>query len=232
MAGTSELIPRNYAQNEIRARGRVFFDLLRVGISLALSLALHLLVLQWLAFPGGQTNAVAQNQQIVLSFLNAELTQALGTNHVPDIAGPPPENLDRPVSPGPPVIPLREKPDETDLPQPGIAVEMYYPRSALNHPPSLLQDVDLSTLAAIAGDDSKNVVLELFVSEQGTIDRIAFEPGTLDESVQEKLQELLLQLKFSSGEIDGMAVKSRIKIEVMFIAPPKNEKRITLPSGQ
>jgi hypothetical protein len=201
-------------------------------MSLALSLALHLLVLQWLAFPGRQSAPVAQTPQIVLSFLNAELTQAYSTRPAPHTSGQLPEAHKRPVTPSPPVTPAPEKSDEAALPKPGIAVEMYYPRSVLSLPPRLIENVDLSSLAEIAGVDSKNVVLELFVNDQGTIDRIAFEPGALDESVQEKLQELLLQLKFSSGEIDGMAVKSRIKIEVMFMAPPKVEKRITLPSGK
>jgi hypothetical protein len=200
-------------------------------MSLAISLALHLLALQWLALPGPQTGPVSQNQQIVLSLLNAELTQTLATGLAPHIPERPPENHEIAVTPVPPATPASVKTDETVLSQPGIATEIYYPRSALSHPPKLIEDVDLSSLAENVGNASKNVILELFISEQGAIDRIAIESGTLDETVHEKLEELLLQLRFSGGEIDGIAVKSRIKIEVMFLAPPNSEDRVT-PLGR
>jgi hypothetical protein len=226
VARTSQLIPCFYTRNEIRARGRVFFDLVRAAISLALSLALHLLILHWLAIPGRQTDSVAQNQQIVLSFLNAELTRTLETGLTPHNSGQTPEN-EMPVTPVTPVTRTPVKPDTTVLPKPEIAAEIYYPRNVLSQKPQLLQDVDLSSLAAIVGNLSKSVTLELFVSEQGTIDRIAFESVELDEAVQEKLEGLLLQLRFSGGEIDGMAVKSRIKIEVLFLAPTRTEEKPT-----
>lgn len=229
MARTAQLIFVPYDQNEIRARGRVFFDLVRAGVSLAISLALHFLVLQWLVLAGPQSGQLPKNQQILLSFLNAELTQSLGNGLAPIISEQAPEKHEMPATPLPPVTPPSVKTDETALPQPRISPEIYYPRSALSHPPKLIDDVDLSSLEASAGNVSKNVILELFVSEQGAIDRIAIESGALDETVHGKLEELLLQLRFSGGEIDGIAVKSRIRIEVMFLAPPNTEERITLP---
>lgn len=101
--------------------------------------------------------------------------------------------------------------------------EIYYPREQLNRPPQLERDVDLSRLANLPGLAPGRITLELFIDENGSVSRIAAEEaGSLNDQALASLEELLLQLKFKSGEIGGSTVKSRIRIEVL-IEPPRHE---------
>lgn len=103
-------------------------------------------------------------------------------------------------------------------------LDVYHLRQELTRQPQLIANVDLSPLISLASGSSTAVIVELYINEQGNIDKIDTTANDLPAEALDKLSELLMQLRFSSGEIDGDAVKTRMKIEVMFL-PGKQETR-------
>lgn len=103
---------------------------------------------------------------------------------------------------------------EAGAPPFAIASNIYHSREELSRPPQLEQDVDLSPLARVIPVQALTLELELFINEAGLIDRVEITRGKLDGNARIGLMARLARLKFSSGEIDGRIVKSRIRIEV------------------
>lgn len=97
-----------------------------------------------------------------------------------------------------------------------ITSDIYHLREELSRPPQLEQDVDLSPLARVIPVQALTLEVELFINEAGLIDRVEITRGKLEGNARIGLMARLARLKFSSGEIDGRIVKSRIKIEVNF----------------
>jgi len=98
-----------------------------------------------------------------------------------------------------------------------ITTNIYFPRDELTLPPTLIENVDLSSLAKLAGTSAGRALLELYINEQGSIDRVEPQSDGIPDNILENLRDLLFQLKFSGGEIDGTIVKTRLVIEVLFI---------------
>lgn len=99
-----------------------------------------------------------------------------------------------------------------------IANSIYYPRNELTRPPTLVEDIDLSSLSRLTGSTTGRVALELYINEGGGIDHVEAQSDDIPDNVLEELHNLILQLKFSGGEINGTPVKTHISIEVLFIA--------------
>jgi len=59
-------------------------------------------------------------------------------------------------------------------------------------------------------------VLALYIDEQGHVRRIEAEPPALPESMERAARAAFLGARFSPGQMDGRAVKSRIRVEVVF----------------
>jgi protein TonB len=59
-------------------------------------------------------------------------------------------------------------------------------------------------------------VLALYIDEQGRVRRIEAEPPALPESMERAARAAFLSARFSPGQMDGRAVKSRIRVEVVF----------------
>jgi protein TonB len=63
-------------------------------------------------------------------------------------------------------------------------------------------------------------VLALYIDEQGQVRRIEAEPPALPESMELAARAAFLGARFSPGQVDGRAVKSRIRVEVVFDDEP------------
>lgn len=59
-------------------------------------------------------------------------------------------------------------------------------------------------------------VLSLFIDERGQVQRIARDEPTLPPAFEQTAREVFMAAQFAPGEIDGVAVKSRLRIEVIF----------------
>lgn len=97
--------------------------------------------------------------------------------------------------------------------------EEYLPRSALTTPPQARGSV----LLAYPDDAPVGLyrgVLTLFIDERGAVQRVRVETGEaeLPALFQEAARQAFLAAQFSPGELQGRAVKSRIRIAVEFEA--------------
>lgn len=98
------------------------------------------------------------------------------------------------------------------IPLPEAAEPHYFPTRELSVRPLVLKDVPSDI--QIVGVPAQTVILRLFISEAGDIDRIDTEQSFLPEDMEHELRGAFSTLKFQPGMRDGMAVKSQMKVEV------------------
>ncbi len=106
-----------------------------------------------------------------------------------------------------------------DLPvQEGAAAPPdYWPRKWLNTPPTPVAPTVVpypETAASAPGEGW--VILELFISASGHVDRIEVLSSEAPDEFIESARQTFLQSPFSPGMKDNVPVPSRIKLEVRF----------------
>ena len=69
------------------------------------------------------------------------------------------------------------------------------------------------TLDVLLGDE-RVAILNLFIDESGEVDFVGVDASLLPHDAKDMLLKAFAQLKFSPGEINGMPVKSQLRIEV------------------
>jgi len=63
-------------------------------------------------------------------------------------------------------------------------------------------------------------ILLLFIDEQGRVQRVDAEEPTLPPAFEQVAREAFMAAEFSPGEVDGRAVKSHQRVEVVFDYAP------------
>ena len=78
----------------------------------------------------------------------------------------------------------------------------------------------------IADDSGHHVSeLSLFIDEAGRVTRVRVEGPALPSALEQAARAAFVAARFRPGEVDGRAVKSRIRVEVVFDArPPGSQK--------
>ncbi|MCR8957674.1 energy transducer TonB [Variovorax sp. S2] len=132
--------------------------------------------------------------------------------HAPDRASLPASGQKHSTEALPPTPPL------------SIAAEVdtgiYMTRSQLSAPPvaktAIVLEPPPGQLVAgrVAG------ILLLFIDEQGRVQRVDAEESALPPAFEQAAREAFMAAEFSPGEIDGRAVKSRQRVEVVFDFTP------------
>ena len=120
------------------------------------------------------------------------------------------------VEPAPPAI--------AALPRPSSFGDDYVPRPLLTVPPVARTPV---IFAAPEGEmfRGRHVgVLSLFIDEHGQVQRIEADAASLPEAFEQAAREAFMAAQFAPGEIDGAAVKSRVRVEVIFDDTPFAEQ--------
>jgi TonB family protein len=97
----------------------------------------------------------------------------------------------------------------------------YYVRSdVLNEQPSVLLDISADLpLSAPNGPIQKMAVLELLINEYGEVDRVVVESSSFSEADQDLIVQAFKKAKFKPGRVNGVPVKSRLRIETS-VPPP------------
>jgi len=88
----------------------------------------------------------------------------------------------------------------TQRPQPIESIELSYPALGL------LQDIERSG----------SIVLRLLIAETGVVDQVLVESSNLPAAFQDETVVRFTQARFAPGQIDGVQVKSQMRIEVTF----------------
>lgn len=108
-------------------------------------------------------------------------------------------------------------------PEPALLIRFdeadYRPRRELTVAPVLKADVPLvwPEEGVLAGHYSD--VATLFIDETGRVRKLRFEGEGLPPRLQDQAREAFLGASFSPGELQGVPVKSRIRVQVAFDAP-------------
>ena len=100
---------------------------------------------------------------------------------------------------------------------PGIdSDDDYFPRALLTQAPSPIEPVliDYPLLDHDPGQHSSE--LTLFIDETGRVTRVRVDGAELPFELEAAARNAFVHARFHSGELDGRAVKSQIRIEVVF----------------
>jgi hypothetical protein len=95
----------------------------------------------------------------------------------------------------------------------------YVPRPLLSVAPKPVIPVVIAAPPAMAAGrlmGRYSGVLALYVDELGRVRRVETEPPALPEPMERAAREAFLGARFSPGQMGGHAVKSRIRVEVVF----------------
>ena len=103
---------------------------------------------------------------------------------------------------------------------PPVIVEVesdnYMPRNQLSMPPIAKTAIVLEPPPGEIASARLVGILSLFIDEQGRVQRVDAEEPTLPPAFEQVAREAFMAAEFSPGEVDGRAVKSRQRIEVVF----------------
>ncbi len=130
-----------------------------------------------------------------------------------------------PAVPAPPAEPqLRVAPAAVSPPLPAFGLVVpgvdrdddYYPRAMLTLAPSPFEAI-LIDYPAIENDQGHySSELTLFIDETGRVLRVRVEGAALPRALEEAARNAFIDARFRAGEAEGLAVKSRIRVEVVF----------------
>ncbi|MFM2056874.1 MAG: hypothetical protein RLY71_1259 [Pseudomonadota bacterium] len=108
-------------------------------------------------------------------------------------------------------------------PAPGgeqIDPSLYLPRSALTESASPLDMIELPYPDQAPSGDFR-AELTLFIDPDGAVRRVRIEEGALPAALADAARQAFLRARFAPGSIDGVAVRTRMRIEIEFSAGPR-----------
>jgi TonB family protein len=141
---------------------------------------------------------------------------------------PRPDQAAAELQPTPPAELVAAAPASASLPLPTIGLVLpgidsdddYAPRALLTLPPTPIDTVVID-YPPIADDHGLHASeLTLFIDEAGRVARVRVEGAALPAALEEAARRAFLNARFRAGEVSGQAVKSRIRIEVVFDSRP------------
>ena len=96
----------------------------------------------------------------------------------------------------------------------------FIPRPLLTAPPVAQAPVILVAPPGETQIARHVAILALYIDEQGQVRRVSASDPPLPPALEQAAREAFLAARFAPGQIDGRAVKSRIRVEVVFDNTP------------
>jgi hypothetical protein len=100
----------------------------------------------------------------------------------------------------------------------------YLPRAKLTVAPAPLEPIEIPFPAAVDNPLRFRGQLSLFIDEHGVVQRIRVDGPPMPPVLEEAARNAFLRARFTPGEVDGVAVRSLIRIEVDFEAELRKEE--------
>lgn len=113
-----------------------------------------------------------------------------------------------------------------DVPRPalGIPVSRYYGAKEVSRRAQAVDDVISSESAEVERlPGSGRLVLILWIGATGVVEKVDLDQSSVDEPMASAIAAQFRATRFRPAEIDGAAVKSRMKVEV-FVRPLENPR--------
>lgn len=130
--------------------------------------------------------------------------------------------------PPPGAGPIRTTDPGTNDPSASLDTDAsYWPRNLLTRPPIPQQSIDL-LYPDQAPTGRFRAVLTLFIDEQGVVRRVRIDEADdsgLPPVLEDAARQTFLRSRFSPGEIDGQAIRSRVRIEVDYVTETLPDRR-------
>jgi hypothetical protein len=95
----------------------------------------------------------------------------------------------------------------------------YLPRGSLTVAPKLKNSVDVSFPEDVEGFVKLTVQATLFIDEDGGVRRIRVDTPDVQPPFETAIQQAFASASFTPGEVDGLPVRSQMRVEVEFQAP-------------
>lgn len=126
--------------------------------------------------------------------------------------------------PAPPEIATESEPTKDGLADTvgsgfGIPLPYYYGPREVSERPKPVHEINLEPPELRGVPGHGKLVLKLWINEVGTVDRVEVETSQVADTMEKVITEQFRQATFAPAQIDGKAVKSRMKIEVV-VKPP------------
>jgi hypothetical protein len=200
----------------------------RLGPAIAVAVLAHAAVLtqlqaEFAAAPHGQAGGPRASLpfrtrliQQDLAPLPASAPPAAPAAETPSAAGPA-----LPVPPAPAsvaMVPAQAQATARAVPAAG-AEAPYLPRGQLTVAPHPLREVDVPFPPDVSGIVELRVPLSVFIDESGLVRRVQLDRPEVPPAFARAVAETFRAIPFKPGEIDGVAVRSQIHLEVEFHAP-------------
>lgn len=97
----------------------------------------------------------------------------------------------------------------------------YLPRGQLTVPPRVLGLVNVPFPDGVTGVVDLRVQVTLFIDEAGLVQRIRVDTPDVHPAFDRSLRETFGAARFAPGEVDGVPVRSQMRLEVEFSAPSR-----------
>lgn len=91
----------------------------------------------------------------------------------------------------------------------------YFSAKELTRKPLIARDIPSDTLLVAPDVPEQAATLRIQVNEYGDVDKVIVETSLLPQAAQKRVVEEFEKVKFHPGEINGVAVKSELIIEIM-----------------
>lgn len=116
--------------------------------------------------------------------------------------------------------PQESQPEEAALP---IGVPLaYYTTQELSQRPQPITTIPDFSLVPVTSPEPARLILRLFISDKGLVDRIQVENTELSKEQSDALKDIFLNTFFSPGLLENKPVPSQMRIEVLvepFVQP-------------
>ena len=192
------------------------------ALPLGLSLAVHAGLIVAIGIGGG----VAQpghaglpesrpaSMQVVLVQLGKADEAFLTTNDVHETIREPEHTVDsEPVDAA--KIPQEAGSGSSILPALLPVPPYYFAAKDLTQRPLVLRDVPGDLMLVVPGVPAQAATLQLLINEYGEVDQVIVEDSLLPDAAQKTVVDAFVKTRFHPGEIDGVPVKSQVRIEIM-----------------
>lgn len=90
----------------------------------------------------------------------------------------------------------------------------YFLPDELTESAYVVRDIEPDLAFLMPSGVSQLAVLSLMINEYGDIDQVTIENSDLPEQAQQLVTDAFEAIKFQPGKVDGIAVKSQLRIEV------------------
>ncbi len=98
--------------------------------------------------------------------------------------------------------------------------DSFVPRPLLSMPPRAVAPVIVSAPEADVPAGRYTGILSLFIDEWGRVRHITADEPLLPPALEQAAREAFMSAQFSPGQVDGVAVRSRQRVEVVFDTTP------------